>query len=189
VIAGHFGLAAATKAVRPSIPLWSLMLATVWLDVLFGPLFAANIERLEDAPGQHGVYGGSVIYADYTHSLLGALVLSALYGLLFLRRWGRPAALILAAVAFSHWLLDLVVHRADMPLLPGNLGDLPRLGFGAWRYPVIAALLEVALVIVGGYLYWRAARRADPHRTRPHLLAAGIVAAGLAVLGLNVAVS
>ena len=190
MIAGHFGLAAATKAGRPSIPLWSLMLATVWLDVVFGPLFAANIEHIESAPGAHGVYGGSVIYADYTHSLLGALLISAVYGLLFLRRWGRITALVLAAVAFSHWLLDLIVHRADMPILPGNAGDLPRLGLGAWRYPALAAVLEVALVVTGGYLYWRAARKVDTGQTRrPILLAAGIVAAGLAVLGINLTIS
>ena len=51
-------------------PLWSLMLATVWLDVLFIPLLLLNIETIDTLPG--GGYGNRVIHADYTHSLLGA---------------------------------------------------------------------------------------------------------------------
>jgi hypothetical protein len=58
-------------------------------------------------------------------------------------------------VALSHWLLDLIVHRADLPLLPGNAGDLPKLGFGLWRLPAEAAAFELILVVAGAFLYWR----------------------------------
>jgi hypothetical protein len=56
---------------------------------------------------------------------------------------------VVGIVAFSHWVLDLVVHRADMPLLPGNAGSLPRFGFGLWRFPLASATVEFALVAVG----------------------------------------
>src|SRR6267154_1818774 len=36
--------------------------------------------------------------------------------------------------------LDLIVHRADMPIIPGGGGPLSHLGFGLWRYPTAAAL-------------------------------------------------
>jgi hypothetical protein len=187
VIAGHFAFAAGVKAGRPAIPLWALMLGTVWLDVVFGPLLAFNVERLEPARDAHTHYGGAIIHADYTHSLVGALVLSAAFGLMFLRRWGRPAAITLAAVAFSHWILDLVVHRPDLPLLPGNWGDLPRLGFGLWREPLIAGALEIVLVVAGTYLYWRAAKRTTATGDRrPPLIAALMLACGLATLAINV---
>ena len=75
MIAGHFGLAAAVKAGRPAIPVWTLMLATAWLDVVFVPLYLSGIETVDGAG-----YGGGVIHADYTHSLVGALVLAALFG-------------------------------------------------------------------------------------------------------------
>src|SRR5215470_8204260 len=91
MIAGHFGFAAGVKAAEPQIPLWSLMLATAWLDVVFIPLLLGGVETIASVPGAGG-YGNSIIHADYTHSLLGALVLSALYGALFLPRWGRRAA-------------------------------------------------------------------------------------------------
>jgi len=133
MIAGHFGFAAIVKSREPRVPLWSLMLATVWLDIVFIPLFLAGIEKLEPAPGLRGGYGQNIIYADYTHSLIGALVLSAAFGLMFGWRWGKRCVFVLGFVSFSHWLLDLVVHRHDMPVLPGNWGNLPRLGFGLWQ--------------------------------------------------------
>lgn len=187
MITGHFGLAAGAKSTEPSAPLWSLMLATMWLDVVFTPLYLAGVETLETPPG--GGYGTSVIHADYTHSLLGALLLSALFGALAGWRWGRRVAVLLGAVAFSHWVLDLVVHRADLPLLPGNLGDLPLLGFGLWRVPVASILLEAALLVGGVFLYWRAARRNSRPAARsgvtPGVVSAALLASGVVVLVLD----
>ena len=77
MIAGHFGLAAGVKARERQVPLWALMLATVWLDVVFVPLLAAGVESVENVPGTSGGYGNSIIHADWTHSLVGALVLAA----------------------------------------------------------------------------------------------------------------
>jgi hypothetical protein len=71
---------------------------------------------------------------------------------------------VLGLVAFSHWILDLVVHRGDLPILIGNVGNLPTLGFGLWRYPTVSALVELVLVLGGSWLYWQAARRtAEAH--------------------------
>lgn len=173
MIAGHFGLAAGVKGEAPAVPLWALMLATVWLDVWFVPLLVAGVETVQTAPGTSGGYGTGIIHADYTHSLLGALVLSAVLGLLVVRRWGRRAAIVLAAVAFSHWVLDLLVHRQDLPLLPGNAGDLPRWGFGLWQAPVVSALVELVLVAVGAYLYGRAASQVSTRSADRHLVSAG----------------
>ena len=189
MVAGHFGLAAAVKAKQPQVPLWSLMLATAWLDVLFVPLYIAGIERIEPAPGTGGTgYGEGVIYADYTHSLVGALALGLLFGLIAAVPWRRRTGVVLGAVVFSHWVLDLLVHRGDMPILPGNFGDLPRLGFGLWQIPLAAAATELALVAIGAVLYGRAAaRRAGPAAGGRSRLAAGATfAVGVLVLGLSV---
>jgi hypothetical protein len=160
VLAGHFGLAAAVKSQERQLPIWSLMLATAWLDVVFVPLYLAGIETIQPVPGTAGGYGNGIIYADYTHSLVGALALAVIFGAVAGRAWGRRAAIVLGAVVFSHWVLDLFVHRADMPILPGNAGDLARLGFGLWQYPTFVAVLELALIVMGSFLYWRAAVRA-----------------------------
>ncbi|HVZ14924.1 MAG TPA: hypothetical protein VG894_10740 [Bauldia sp.] len=159
MIAGHFGLAAGVKAKEPAVPLWALMLATAWLDVVFVPLFLAGIETIEPAPDATGPYGASIIHANYTHSLFGAVVLSLIFGFAARRFWGDRAGWVLGLVAFSHWILDLIVHRGDLPILIGNVGNLPTLGFGLWRYPTVSAAVELVLVLAGSWLYWRAARQ------------------------------
>ena len=159
----------------------------MWLDVVFTPLYVAGVETLDTPAGGSG-YGTAVIHADYTHSLLGALLLSALFGALLGWRWGRKAGLVLAAVAFSHWVLDLIVHRADLPILPGNLAGLPLLGFGLWRAPVASMLLDAALLLAGVLLYWRAAKRSTSTtkaRTSPALASLVLLASGIAVLALD----
>jgi hypothetical protein len=181
VIAGHFGFAAAVKARAPSAPLWALMLGCVWLDVVFVPLFLMGIETLEPIAGTRGGYGQAVIHADYTHSLLGALALSALFGAAGAFRWGQRVGAVLAAVAFSHWLLDLPVHHHDMPLLPGRPGFL---GFGLWSLPALAATIELALVLGGALAYWKAAKRIAG--ARANVPAAALLASGVVTLALNV---
>ena len=158
MIAGHFGFAALVKARERQVPLWALMLATVWLDVIFVPLFVAGVETIETVSGTKGGYGTGIIHADYTHSVLGALVIAGVFGLIAAIPWGRRCGIVLAAVVFSHWLLDLIVHRGDMPILPGNSGDLPKLGFGLWRFPTAAITSELVLVVAGAFFYWQAAR-------------------------------
>jgi hypothetical protein len=191
MIAGHFGLAAAVKSQERQVPLWALMLGTQWLDVLFIPLFIMGVETIVPAPGLEPGYGHAVIHADYTHSFVGALVLSAIFGLFFLLRWGRRTAVVLALMSFSHWILDLIVHRMDMPWLPGNAGNLPRLGFGLWKWPTAAAIVELILIVGGAWLYWRAARAvAAGHgpslMRRADLAAAVVLVSGVIVLGLDV---
>ena len=189
VIAGHFGLAAAVKSRARSLPLWTLMLACQWLDVVFVPLLLAGVERLEPIAGAaEGAYGQVIIHADYTHSLVGALVLSLVFGAVAALRYGRGAGGVLALVAFSHWVLDLVVHRADMPLLPGGGA---RLGFGLWRSPAAAGGVELALVVLGAVLYGRAARVVAgtdaAQARRATRCGAAVLVSGLLTLGLNLA--
>lgn len=189
MIAGHFGFAAIVKSRQPRVPLWSLMLATAWLDIVFIPMFVMKIETFEPVPGLHGGYGENIIHADYTHSLVGALVLSLVFGLIFGVRWGKRCSIVLALVSFSHWLLDLVVHRHDMPILPGDLGNLPRLGFGLWQFRRGSILAELLLVLVGAWCYWQAASAvtaaAQRGRARAMITAVLIFLCGVAVLALK----
>jgi hypothetical protein len=159
MIAGHFGFAAAVKSHERQTPLWALMFAAVWLDVVFVPLLLTGREIVRPVDAAHHGYGANLIYADYTHSLVGMLVLSAILGGLAGLLWGRRSGVVVSLVAASHWLLDLLVHRGDMPVLPGDVGNLPRLGFGLWRYPLVSAGVELTLILIGAYLYWRAGRQ------------------------------
>ena len=184
MLAGHFGVAGIVKAWRPALPMGALLVATQLPDLLFAPLAVAGIET--GAPAEEGLsgYGSLLISAPYTHSLVGNLVFALLVGVLvhvFLReRWGRDAGLVLGGVVFSHWVLDLLVHRPDMPFLPGGAGDLPLLGLGLWEFPAAAAGVEGGLVAAGTVLYaWRTLRD-NPDRTRARLYSVGI---GLLLVG------
>ncbi|MGU3472382.1 permease [Paenibacillus sp. D51F] len=154
MFAGHFGLAAAVKAKNPQVPLWTLMLGTQLLDVIFVPFLLTGKETMEPVPGAEG-YGGSIIHADYTHSLVGTLIIAMAVGWLASRKWGRKGGWTIGAVVLSHWALDLAMHRADLPILPGNAGGLPLLGLGLWQWTSISMAAELALVTVGAILYVR----------------------------------
>jgi hypothetical protein len=187
MVAGHFGLAAGIKKIAPRLPLWSLLLATFFLDVVFIFFAAGGLEKINPVdPANPNAYGGSLINAQYTHSLVGALLISAVAGLLASWPWGKRAGTVIAGVVFSHWILDLIVHRPDLPILPGNYGNLPLLGFGLWQYPIASAIVELALVVGGVWYYWAATQAAggsaDPTQRRRALTSTVGVAILLLVL-------
>jgi len=193
MVAGHFGLAAGIKKIAPRLPLWSLLLATFFLDVVFIFFAASGLEKIIPVdPANPNAYGGSLIHAYYTHSLVGALLISAIAGLLAGWRWGKRGGYVIAGVVFSHWILDLLVHRPDLPILPGNLGNLPLLGFGLWQYPAISAVLELILVIGGTWFYYRAAMQAaeksanQEQRRRAMTSTVGVAVLLLLLLASNV---
>ena len=82
------------------------------------------------------------------------------------------------------------MHRSDLPILPGNAGGLPLLGFGLWRLPTVSAVVELAMVLVGAYLYHRSATRlpaatpVDMVGQRRRVLTASAVVTGLLLLSL-----
>jgi hypothetical protein len=64
---------------------------------------------------------------------------------------------IVGVVVLSHWFLDLLAHRPDLPLVPG--GAL--FGLGLWN-SVPATLLVEGLLFAGGLaVYLRATRAKD----------------------------
>jgi len=90
----------------------------------------------------------------YTHSLVAAIFWSvavAVFVWLLPRVATRAAAVWVGAAVFSHWVLDLVVHRPDLPLYD----DTMKVGLGLWNYPAVALALEGALLFGGMILYLR----------------------------------
>jgi hypothetical protein len=97
----------------------------------------------------------------YTHSLVAALLWSSgAFAVYWLTRRpdGTTAALVVAAAVFSHWVLDFVVHRPDLPVYD----DAVKVGLGLWNLPALGFGLEATLLLGGMWLYFRSggARRA-----------------------------
>ena len=116
---GHYGPSFAGKAVKNSIPLWVLFVAVQLLDVFWSIFVLLGIEKVRIVPGITKTNPLDFYYMPYTHSLDGALVFAVAAGLVYwlLRRAdGWPGAAVISTAVFSHWILDLVVHRPDLPL-------------------------------------------------------------------------
>ncbi|WP_127490551.1 permease [Paenibacillus glycanilyticus] len=173
MFAGHFGLAAGVRSKVPEIPLWALMLGTQLLDVVFVPLYLTGIEPIDAQLGSG--YGKGIIHADYSHSLLGAIIIASLAGLFARKAWGGKAGFVMSSVVFSHWLLDLAVHRADLPLLPGNWGDFSLLGLGAWRSEGLSIGMELLILVIGFLMYLRSSLRKTGGTRRKLALSSSIV--------------
>src|SRR6476620_4931355 len=151
---GHYGVSFAAKRVAPTIPLWALFIAVQLLDVIWAPLVLAGIEKVRIVPGITASNPLDLYYMPYTHSLVAAfawgiagIILGRL--LLGIRDWSASSWI--GAAVFSHWVLDFLVHRRDLPLYD----DAAKVGLGIWNYPVIALLLEALLLFGGMMMYLR----------------------------------
>jgi membrane-bound metal-dependent hydrolase YbcI (DUF457 family) len=95
----------------------------------------------------------------YSHSLLGMAAWGALLGLVYLVPPRRPrAALLLFLVVLSHWFLDFVTHRPDLPLV---IAGAERYGLGLWHSRIGTLLVEGSLFAIGVWVYARATRPLD----------------------------
>jgi hypothetical protein len=95
-------------------------------------------------------------YYPFSHSLAAVVVWGVLVYQL-IRHYPRGAVLLGLAV-ISHWVLDLIVHRPDLPLYPG--GDV-KVGLGLWSSLPGTLFIEFALFGAGIWLYARATKARD----------------------------
>jgi len=159
VFLGHFALAFAAKRAAPAASLGTLVLAAQFLDVLWPVFVLAGIERFEIAPGITAVTPLDFVSYPYSHSLLTSAVWAGLFGGIYLAlRRNTGAALVLAALVLSHWLLDAASHRPDMPLAPGG-GT--RVGLGLWDSLPATLAVEGLLFAACLWSYLRVTRAKD----------------------------
>jgi hypothetical protein len=153
---GHYSFSFAGKSVDKRIPLWLLFLAVQWIDVMWSIFVLLGIEKVRIVPGITASNALDLYYMPYTHSLLGVLCWSALAYVVCQmtpRLRGRRTGLIVAGAVFSHWILDLIVHRPDLALYD----SVGKMGFGLWNYRGAAFALEMALLCGGAAMLYRAA--------------------------------
>jgi membrane-bound metal-dependent hydrolase YbcI (DUF457 family) len=156
---GHHAAAFAAKPLAPRISLGTLFAATILLDLVWPILLILGIEHVRLAPGITAFTPFDFYDYPVTHSLVAALgwsiVLAVLYRLI--ARAEARATLVVGAAVFSHWVLDFVTHRPDLPLWPGG----PKVGLGLWNSIPATIVVEVALFVAALVLYLRATRARD----------------------------
>jgi hypothetical protein len=153
---GHYSFSFAVKRAESRIPLWLLFIAVQFIDVLWSIFVLLGIEKVRIVPGITGSNALDLYYMPYTHSLLGVLCwsLAAYVFCQFVPTLrGRRTGLILSAAVFSHWILDLIVHRPDLALYD----SVGKMGFGLWNYRGAAFALEMAALLCGAAVLYRTA--------------------------------
>jgi hypothetical protein len=153
---GHYGVSFAIQRVNSNVPLWVLFIAVQLLDVFWAPFVLVGIERARIVPGITASNPLDLYYMPYTHSLVAALAWSVAAAAVF-RLWrgsatlGSTAAALIGLAVFSHWILDFIVHRPDLPLYD----DTAKVGLGLWNRPALALGLEALLLFGGMWLFLR----------------------------------
>src|SRR6266516_3735951 len=144
---GHYGVAFAVKTERNKIPLWVLFVAVQLLDFLWAPFVLLGIEKVRFVPGITATNALDLYYMPYTHSLVGVLFCSAVAFAIYKIGWrniaSNSAALLVGFAVFSHWLLDLIVHRPDLAIYD----DTMKVGFGLWNCRGIEFVLEIGILL------------------------------------------
>lgn len=156
---GHFAVGFASKRLAPKTSAGALIVAPLFLDVLWPLFLATGLESVRIDPGNTAFTPLDLHDYPYSHSLLMAVVWSLAFAGLYLAvtRY-RRGAVVLGLGVLSHWVLDFVTHRPDLPLYPGS-GTY--VGLGLWSSRVGTLLVESALFVTGVAIYLRATRPLD----------------------------
>lgn len=151
---GHFGVGFGAKKFAPEVSLGFLFLAAQFIDLLWPTLLLLGLEHVVISPGITKATPLDFIDYPISHSLLMVIfwgLLLAFITRLFIKNYKIPLIIFLAVV--SHWFLDLIVHRPDLPVIPGNPFMM---GFGLWNFPYISFVAEGIIFIAGILLYYKA---------------------------------
>jgi hypothetical protein len=117
------------------------------LDLVAFTLVLFGIEKASYMPGENPFYRNN-LNLPYSHSLIGAIILSLLVYYLFRAINKKQWAWILSLCVLSHWFIDLLMHTKDLPILFGTY----KVGFGLWKFPIVSYVLEIVFVLAGWLL-------------------------------------
>ena len=187
MFAGHVGAALALGRIERRMNVGVLVTAALLLDGVLWLFVLVGWESVSIPADFARTHQPEFVF-PYSHGLFAGLLWSALAGAAGLlahahlsrSKW-RAAALISAAV-FSHWLLDALVHRAELPLTGAAS---PTIGLGLWNAMPIALTIEAAIVVAGVYLFMRGSALS---RTRSFALAAmSLSLLAFTIVGMTIA--
>jgi len=148
---GHFAVALAAKKAAPKVNLGVLTLGAQWADTLWPALLLTGTEKVRIDPGNTPVTPLDFISYPYSHSLVALAVWGLLFGgLVFAFTKNLTNALVVAALVVSHWILDWISHRPDMPI---TTSDGEKVGLGLWYSLPATAIVEAALLAASLWIY------------------------------------
>jgi hypothetical protein len=152
---GHYAVGLAAKRLAPAVSLGTWFLAVQLVDLIWPFFLLTGLERVRIAPGITAFTPLDFEHYPITHSLIAGIVWAMLLAV-FSRGFYRDtrALVVIGAGVLSHWGLDVIAHRPDLPVLPGG----PFVGLGLWNSIAATVVLELTMFAAGLYLYTRVAR-------------------------------
>ena len=149
---GHFGVGFAAKKVINKPSLGTLFFASQFIDLLWPLFLIFGIEKVSIDPGNTLVTPLNFIYYPFSHSLIGVLVWALLFGAVyyFIKKDIRTS-IWLGVLVLSHWILDFITHRPDLPLFIGS--NSPLAGLGLWNSIVGTIIIESVIFVAGVYFF------------------------------------
>jgi hypothetical protein len=155
---GHFAVGFASRRLAPQSSLVPLLAAPLFADILWPVFLLFGWERARIYPGATRFSPLDLYDYPLSHGLLPLVVWATLFAMIY---WGLTRYLAGAAVIWlgvlSHWVLDWITHRPDMPLYPGS----PKYGLGLWNSIAGTIVVETAMLAIGVWLYMRTTKARD----------------------------
>lgn len=151
---GHYGPGFVAKRLKDPIPLWILFVASQLLDIVWCTLVLLGVNKVRIL---HGYAQMEPYYMPYDHALDAAILWSLAAGMAYWvwrRADGLFGAILVGGTVFSHWILDFITHKPELPLLGNDF----KVGLGLWRYQGISLVAEIAALFGGVYFYLRGTR-------------------------------
>jgi hypothetical protein len=154
----HFGVALAAKKAAPEASLGTLVFAAQFADLAWPIFLLCGWEQVRIVPGDTRLTPLEFTSYPYSHSLVADLLWGVALGLVYFAFRRDPRSALIAAVCVpSHWVLDYIAHRPDLPIIPGG----PVYGLGMWNSLPLTLAVEFALFAAGIAVYLRATRAND----------------------------
>jgi len=156
---GHYSVSLAAKKIQPGAPLFVFLVGAQFLDYLFMILMPLGIEKMRMIPGFTASNNWDLYYMPYSHSLVAAIVWGIVFGgitgFIFRKRFHSSEALrlfmILAGItAFSHFVLDYIVHTPDLPLFSDSS---LKVGLGLWNSRIGTIVAELIVFLPAAFFY------------------------------------
>jgi hypothetical protein len=156
---GHFAVGLASKKLAPRASLGALVAAPILLDLLWPIFLLVGWEHVSVEPNANPFLRLAFDSYPISHGLVAVLGWATLFAALYygFTRYGAGAVVIWIGVA-SHWLMDYIVHRPDLPLYAGG-GRL--FGMGLWTHRWWAIAVEAVLFAAGIWLYLQQTKAKD----------------------------
>jgi hypothetical protein len=155
---GHYAVGLAAKKFAPRTSLGLLIAAPILLDLLWPIFLLIGWEQVSIQPNPNPFLRLSFDSYPISHGLVAAIGWATLFASIYfgIARYLAGAIAVWVGVV-SHWVLDYVVHRPDLPLY-ASTGRLYTAGnrlFGLslWNHRWITIAVEVLMLAAGVVIY------------------------------------